>query len=631
MLKRPFKQFFSFFAPVIAVMGCLLFSAWLMSGETAPQTAAEIFSRGLAIFTETANADELLPQKKFLKPEEAFIPSLQQDNDKIKITFEIADRYYLYQEKFKLVPRNCAISNIRIPGGILHDDEYMGESHIFYEKAEIEAELTATNPLPQLLVTYQGCTEGLCYPPVTTTLNIRKISKASETAGEADTGTQASGTSGNPTQESSVTGNTAAEANTSDPINSGKNSTVVNSDNASDIYQKIHDSGFIAGLMIFFALGLLMSLTPCMFPMYPIWSAIIIGGHKKNFVTAFWYSFLYIQGMALTYMLIGFGIAYAGTKLHAIIQHPLILIVLSLIFIVLAASMFGLFELTLPEKLLNRLQSFSDKQKGGTLLGVCAMGALSAVIASPCTTAPLAGALMFIMQDGSLLKGGIYLYIMALGMGTPLFVIGLFGQKCLPRTGNWTVIIKTVCGFLLLSVPLILLQRYMTSGVLTALSVLLVTSLFAYLAYALPKTHKKVFTGATALCGIALAFAGWWTLDIEEAAQTEQIFTEVKTPAEFHEILKNNPVVILDFRADWCRTCIMYEKTTFKDQEVRKELLKSTPVFADITSEEAPAHNLLNEFEVTGVPTILIFKNGRLTKKITGYKNAGEFLAELRR
>ena len=630
MLKRPFKQFFSLFAAAVAVIGCLLFSVQILSGEDAPQAAAEMLSRGLAIFTENAHADELLPQKKFLKPEEAFIPSLKQDNDKIKITFEIADRYYLYQEKFKLEPRNCAISNIRIPGGIPHDDEYMGQSHIFYEKAEIEAELTATNPLPQILVTYQGCTEGLCYPPVKTTLNLRKITKTSETAGKTDTGAQDSQISGTPAGENSAAGNTAKGANTATPVDNGINSAVVSSDNASDIYQKIHDSGFIAGLLIFFALGLLMSLTPCMFPMYPIWSAIIIGGHKKNFVTAFWYSFLYIQGMALTYMLIGFGIAYAGTKLHALIQHPLVLIVLSLLFIVLAASMFGLFELTLPDKLLNRLQSFSDKQKGGTLLGVCAMGALSAVIASPCTTAPLAGALMFIMQDGSLLKGGIYLYIMALGMGTPLFVIGLFGQKCLPRTGNWTVIIKTVCGFLLLSVPLILLQRYMTTGILAALSVLLVTSLIAYLTYALPKTHKKVFTGATALCGIALAFAGWRTLDIEEAAQTEQIFTEVKTPAEFHEILNNNQFVILDFRADWCRTCIMYEQTTFKDQEVRKELLRSTPVFADITSEDAPAHKLISEFDVTGVPTILIFKNGKLTKKITGYKNAGEFLAELR-
>lgn len=609
MLKGLLKQLFAVLL-LTFVTGILPAVTSSSDNEAHRSSALSGFPAHKIQFSGTAEAAELLPQKKFLKPEEAFIPSLTQDNDRVKIIFEIADSYYLYQEKLKVAPRNCTIKKVTVPEGIPHDDEYMGQSHIYFNKVEIEAELLSTSPLPQLLVTYQGCTEGLCYPPRTTTLNIRKIT-APTPRNQSDTDTAIS-----ELPKDSVQNATSFES-------TGSN---YGTDDASEIYEKIRNSGFIAGVLIFFVLGLLMSLTPCMFPMYPIWSAIIIGGHKKNFVTAFWYSFLYIQGMALTYMLLGFGIAFAGTKLHAVIQHPIMLICLSLIFIVLAASMFGLFELPLPEKIVQKLQGLSDKQKGGTLAGVFAMGVLSAVIASPCTTAPLAGALMFIMQDGSLIKGGLYLYIMALGMGTPLFIVGLFGQKCLPRTGNWTVIIKVICGFLLLSVPLILLQRYLSAGTLTALSILLVTAMIAYLAHALPKTHKKVFTGMTALAGIVLAFAGWLMTDTEPQPQ---IFSEIRTPAEFHEILKKNQTVILDFRADWCRTCIMYEKTTFQDPRVRETLLKATPVFADITDETAPAHQLLDEYEVTGVPTILIFKDGKLSGRITGYKNATDFLTEI--
>ena len=610
MLKCLLERSFAVLMLTAFITGLLATVTGSLKGEKSPrQVLLESISVGL-LYSGDAEAADVLPQKKYLKPEEAFIPSLTQDNDRLKITFEIADGYYLYQEKLKIEARNCTLKEIIIPEGIPHDDEYMGQSHIFFSRLEIEAGLLSTSPLPQLLVTYQGCTEGLCYPPRTATLNLRKISAPSDPS-QSDSGITSAHSQKDTAPDNTVSGNTDRNYST---------------DNASEIYEKIRNSGFIAGLLIFFVLGLLMSLTPCMFPMYPIWSAIIIGGHKKNFITAFWYSFLYIQGMALTYMLIGFGIAFAGTKLHAAIQHPLMLICLSLVFIVLAASMFGLFELPLPEKIVRRLQGWSDKQKGGTLAGVFAMGVLSAVIASPCTTAPLAGALMFIMQDGSLLKGGLYLYIMALGMGTPLFIVGLCGQKYLPRTGNWTVIIKVICGFLLLSVPLILLQRYLSAGTLTALSVLLITAMIAYLAYALPKTHKKVFTGITALCGIVLAFTGWLMTDAEPQSQ---IFSEIKTPEEFHRILKSNETVILDFRADWCRTCIMYEKTTFQDPQVRETLLRATPVFADITTEDAPAHQLLEEYAVTGVPAILIFKDGKLSKKITGYKNAAEFLTEI--
>ncbi len=468
----------------------------------------------------------------------------------------------------------------------------MGLSHIYYKNAELEFNIIKTAPLPQVLITYQGCTTDLCYPPITKTLNLKKITSS----------------------ESATNASATVESTSQD--NKPK-------DEAESLYQEIKGHGFLLGMLAFFVLGLLLSLTPCMFPMYPIWSAIILGGRKKNFATAFSFSFAYIQGMAITYMLIGFALASAGAKFHAFTQQPIVLIAISVLFIVLALSMFGVFNIALPNSLTTKLQNLSDKQKGGSFIGVFIMGVISAIVASPCTTAPLAGALMFIIQDGNMIKGGIYLYILALGMGTPLFIFGLLGQKYLPRSGNWTQIIKTLCGFIMLSVPIILLQNFLPKWLIIVHVILIATATISYLFYVLSKTHKKIFTSVCAITGIVLSILGGLSVNTVEE---NSIFKEVMSVNDLEAVLNSQNEVILDLRADWCRECKHYENTTFKDSKVQAYLKTRGAYFADVTSQDSSAFPIMQKYEVTGIPAILVFQNGKLTKKISGYHDAEDFL-----
>jgi thiol:disulfide interchange protein DsbD len=301
---------------------------------------------------------------------------------------------------------------------------------------------------------------------------------------------------------------------------------------------------------------------------------------------------------------------------------------MSIIFLILAISMFGLFEMTLPSSWINRLQQFNDKQKGGTVTGVFLMGVISAVIASPCTTAPLAGALMFIMKDGDMIRGGAYLFVMGLGMGVPLAIIALLGQKFLPKSGMWMKNIKVLCGFIMLTIPLYLLRAYLSTEIITAIAILMSGSLICYLTLLVMKKQRGPFAIFTMTVTAAMAAA---SLFMTPDDGSDNLFEQVKTLDELESVIRDNDVVIVDIRADWCASCKKYEDTTFADRNVIEYMSGFKNVYVDITEDNAPSKDIIEKYNsaITGAPTVLIFKNHTLISSVNGYLPAGSFMARI--
>jgi thiol:disulfide interchange protein DsbD len=300
---------------------------------------------------------------------------------------------------------------------------------------QIPVALTRVGDAASLTLSYQGCTEGLCYPPTDKRIAVEPL--AAPARAEAVASLQ--GTDGPGSQQDRLAA-------------------------------ALGSQGFWISVAAFFALGLGLAFTPCVFPMYPILTGIIAGaGHRLSTRRAFLLSFVYVQGMAVTYTLLGLVVASAGLKFQAALQHPYVLIGLSVMFVLLALSMFGLYTLQLPSSLQTRLSGFSNRQQGGSVLGVGIMGMISGLVCSPCTTAPLSGALIYVAQSGDLWLGGAALYALSLGMGLPLLLLGTSGGKLLPRAGAWMDVIKQLFGFALLAVPILLLSRLLSDLVATLL------------------------------------------------------------------------------------------------------------------------------------------------------------------
>ncbi|NQZ07651.1 MAG: protein-disulfide reductase DsbD, partial [Algicola sp.] len=417
-------------------------------------------------------------------------------------------------------------------------------------------------------------------------------------------------------------------------------------------------SGLFFTLLAFFGLGVGLAFTPCVFPMYPILSGIIAGrGEKMSTKQGFMLSMVYVQGMALTYSLLGLVVASAGVKFQAYFQHPAVLISLSLLFVLLALSMFGWFEIALPQSWQARMTNLSNKQKGGSIGGVFIMGALSGLVASPCTTAPLSGALLYIAQSGDEVLGFLTLYILSLGMGLPLLVLGASGGKLLPKAGAWMDTVKTIFGFLLLAVPLILLDRIidfnytLTAGAILTIglcvylyniqlglssnkakAVLTFTSLGLFFAAA--TTLERVwFTDAVTTQGGAQS-----TLQRQGQQQDAHGFISISSLDELKQQLaiarKNNQPVMVDLYADWCVACKEFEKYTFTDNAVKQQMNQFRLLRADTTKNSDADMQLLETYDVMGLPTLLFFnpQSTELTRqRITGFMKADKFNQHLLR
>jgi thiol:disulfide interchange protein DsbD len=586
-----------------------------------------IFSSPASLFS---NDDE------FLKIDKAFIFDFHQQKNKLQVSFNIADGYYLYRHQFKFTTENATIIPVILPEGEHHEDEFFGVQQIFTGQLDFTIDITEAKSDANITIRYQGCADkGLCYPPTKKTLDLSEVEL---TAAFTNSTTSAENIL-------SALNSPNAEAVNALAINS-----VDSSADSSEQHQLVDmlksDSVWLT-LVAFFIGGLLLSFTPCVFPMYPILTGIIVGqGNKLSTKRAFALSFAYVQGMAVTYTLLGIVVAIAGAQFQAMFQHPIVLIVLSVLFIFLALSMFGLFNLALPSSWQNKLNQLSSNQKGGSYFGVLVMGAISGLVASPCTTAPLTGALLYISQSGDILLGASALYALSLGMGLPLLVLGSSGGKLLPKAGNWMTVIKNIFGLLLLAVPIFLLERFLPVIIINVLWTVLILATAGYFYTVNQDTQKTFGFGLRSILIFLIFFIGankayqlaYPTTNIAMSQQAHLIeFEHVKNLAEMNQaIAKANAqgkTVMVDLYADWCVACKEFEEYTFFESNVQKALSNSVLLQVDLTDTGSKdSIELMSTFDIFGLPSILFFDlnaNELPQRRVTGFMAAEEFAAHV--
>ncbi|UCM44484.1 MULTISPECIES: protein-disulfide reductase DsbD [Aeromonas] len=553
---------------------------------------------------------EASAQPKFLKVDEAFVLESEQQGNRLLLRLRIADDYYLYRHRFSFQGENLTFEEPVLPAGTDHEDDFFGKTQVYYREVQIPVTLTEAGQQASLKISYQGCTDGLCYPPTDKRIAVDPL-VAEPPHDQVDVPTPA-------------------------PASSQQD----------QLAAALGSQGFWLSVAAFFALGLGLAFTPCVFPMYPILTGIIAGaGHRLSTRRAFLLSFVYVQGMAVTYTLLGLVVASAGLKFQAALQHPYVLIGLSVMFVLLALSMFGLYTLQLPSSLQTRLSGLSNRQQGGSVLGVGIMGMISGLVCSPCTTAPLSGALIYVAQSGDLWLGGAALYALSLGMGLPLLLLGTSGGKLLPKAGAWMDVIKQLFGFALLAVPILLLSRLWSDQVATLAWLGWGLLLCGYLYH--HNQHQQHSVGRS-LRGFVLLLAMISAVvvgkDLLLPSQGASVAAQAETPAFIRiktlDDLKTQLAaargkpVLLDLYADWCVACKEFEHKTFSDPAVRERFGQMVLLQADVTANDDADVELLNGLNVLGLPTLIFFDragNEVSGQRVTGFMGPAEFLGQLDR
>jgi thiol:disulfide interchange protein DsbD len=604
----------------------LIITSLAFATTTLANAQESIFSSPASLFSN---------DNEFLKIDDAFIFDFHQQKNKLKVSFNIADGYYLYRHQFKITSENATIVPVNLPEGEHHEDEFFGVQQIFTGQLDFTIDITQANSDASVTIRYQGCAEkGLCYPPTKKTIDLSKVDLVTESTIDADNILSALGT------------DSVDKANTKPSSSATITNTTSNDANSSEQHQladMLKSDSIWLTLAAFFIGGLLLSFTPCVFPMYPILTGIIVGqGDKLSTKRAFALSFAYVQGMAVTYTLLGIVVAIAGAQFQAMFQHPIVLIALSVLFIFLALSMFGIFNLALPSSWQNKLNQLSSNQKGGSYVGVLVMGAISGLVASPCTTAPLTGALLYISQSGDILLGASALYALSLGMGLPLLVLGSSGGKLLPKAGNWMNVIKNVFGLLLLAVPIFLLERFLPVMIIDVLWIALILATAGYFYTVNQDTAKTFGFGLRSIVIFLVFFIGankayqlvYPETKVLVSQQTElHGFEHVKNLAEMNQAIAEanaqGKTVMVDLYADWCVACKEFEEYTFFEANVQKALSNTVLLQIDLTDTGSKdSIELMSEFDIFGLPSILFFDlagNELSQRRVTGFMGADEF------
>ncbi|KTA92793.1 thiol:disulfide interchange protein DsbD [Aeromonas salmonicida subsp. smithia] len=571
----------------------------------------------LSVTPVQASSDSLLSalgieanaQPKFLKVDDAFALESEQQGNQLLLTLRIADNYYLYRHSLRFKGENLTFNEPVLPAGAEHEDDFFGKTWVYYREVQIPVTLTEAGQQASLTVSYQGCTDGLCYPPTDKQIAVQPV-----------------------------------VANDTDPAATDDMTRAPASSQQDQLAAALGSQGFWLSIAAFFALGLGLAFTPCVFPMYPILTGIIAGaGHRLSTRRAFLLSFVYVQGMAVTYTLLGLVVASAGLKFQAALQHPYVLIGLSVMFVLLALSMFGLYTLQLPSSLQTRFSGLSNRQQGGSVLGVSIMGMISGLVCSPCTTAPLSGALIYVAQSGDLWLGGAALYALSLGMGPPLLLLGTSGGKLLPRAGAWMDVIKQLFGFALLAVPILLLSRLWSDQVATLAwlgwGLLLCGYLYHHNQHRAHSVGKSLGGFVLLLAMMSLVVVGKDLLlpvpGVKASAETQAPqFIRIKTLDDLKTQLaaaRGKPV-LLDLYADWCVACKEFEHKTFSDPAVRARFDDIALLQADVTANDDADVELLNGLNVLGLPTLIFFDSAGQElsdQRVTGFMGPTEFLGQL--
>ena len=573
-----------------------------------------------------------------LDPALAFKFSAQAiDPDTIEVRYRIADGYYLYRDKFKFAiePAGVKPGAAQFPKGDIHNDEFFGKVETYRKDLRIRLPLTrdATVDKLKLTVTSQGCADaGVCYIPQVQTAEIKLAALAS--------GPGASGPGAASTPFAEAARATDAPAVIGDEAR----------------FERLLASGSLWLIAAaFFGAGILLTFTPCVLPMIPILSGIIVGeGRNATRTRAFTLSFAYVLGMSVTYTAIGIGAALSGSLLSAALQNPWVLSVFAAVFVLLSLSMFGFYELQLPSGFHAKITESSNRLKGGHLGAVVLMGIGSAAIVSPCVAAPLAGALLYISQTRDVILGGIALFAMSIGMGVPLILVGVFEGAFLPKSGHWMRSVKHFFGVLLLAVAIWIVSPVLSAAAqMLAWAALLIGSAMVLRAIdPLPAeagTAARLWKGAgflALLAGAALVIGVLsGSRDVlrplaglvgggERGAQ-EVRFARIRNLAELETTLAAaGKPVMLDFYADWCVSCKEMEAFTFTDARVKAKLQAMLLLQADVTANSPEDKAMLKRFRLFGPPGIIFFdRQGKEIQglRVIGYQPADRFLATLSR
>lgn len=570
------------------------------------------------------------PSDALLEPDDAFKFFAEvNDQQHIILNWQIADGYYLYQQQVEVTvinPQSIQLEAIEFPKGKRKVDEIFGDTVVYYHDLRLTQRLT--NPLVKatnvtLNIRFQGCADiGVCYPPMNKTVSL----------------------SLQPTNHLNITQPTKP--------------TPSNISEQGRIAKALVDNTVWLTALTFLGFGLLLSLTPCVFPMIPILSGIIIG-HGKSLTTrkAFYLSFSYVFASAITYALFGILAGLFGSNLQATFQNPWILSIFSGLFVLLALSMFGLYQIQLPNALQSKLSQLSQHQKNGSLWGSAIMGILSTLIVGPCVAAPLAGVLIYIGQTGDAVLGGLALFSLGLGMGIPLLIIGVSAGKLLPKAGHWMEPIKYFFGVLLLAVAIWLVERILPASITLLLwaSLFIICAIYLNALDRLPENSsgwQKLSKGVGAILmiyGVILMLgaasggsnplkplANFSLSQKNNTLQHSLPFKRIQNIDDLQAALQlasqNKQFVMLDFYADWCVSCKEMEAFTFSEPSIQQALKNTQLLQADVTKNNEEDRALLNAFSLIGPPAILFFSpNGTEIKqhRVIGYMAADDFLKQL--
>ncbi|HAS8115031.1 TPA: protein-disulfide reductase DsbD [Vibrio vulnificus] len=579
-------------------------------------------SPAMALFGNSQNSSFASGSNDFVPVDQAFPFNYFQQDHRITLDWQVKEGYYLYQQRLSFSAENVVLGDIQMENGQPYRDEFFGDVNIYTNPLFVNIPMQDWQSGAKVIVQYQGCAKaGFCYPPETRVIDI-----ASFTNGDMAPATTLAQT---PRQLETSTTNTS----TPQPLTE-----------QDQLASGLADNWWTP--LLFLALGVGLAFTPCVLPMYPILTSIVLGSGKLSQRRALGLSLVYVQGMALTYTLLGLVVASAGLQFQAAMQHPYVLIGLSILFVTLALSMFGVYTLQLPSGVQTWLNNLSNKQQGGSSAGVFAMGAISGLVCSPCTTAPLSGALLYVAQSGDLLTGGVALYALAMGMGIPLILVAVFGNKLLPKAGGWMDRVKTLFGFVLLAAPIFLLERILPEMWSTALWSSLGIAAFGWLYHVKNSLEfggwKQSAVGIIAVLGLfasAQPALNYWFADSTQQAQTSEVsFIKIRNVEELQQQLtlakQAKKPVMLDFYADWCVACKEFEKYTFHDPAVAAQLKQFVLLQADVTRNQAQDIELLQAQQVLGLPTIDFWDaqgNPVSNARLTGFMQAAPFLEHIQR
>ena len=561
----------------------------------------------------------------FLDPEDAFKTSFTKNEDSLNFKLNLGKDIYLYDDKFKVSiskPQKIDISeDINIPEPVTYDEfiVQLKNMDLIIPFSVLRSKIESAKY--EILVEFQGCSKaGLCYAPMSEKFlveldatNTKEIVAPVVIPNEVKV------------VEQKV--QAVAELNETDTIAS-----------------TLKNSNMLIVLATFFGFGLLLSFTPCVFPMIPILSSIIVKASQNEKMSAgkgFFMSLVYVLAMSLAYTIAGVIAGVFGANLQAALQNPYVLIAFALIFIALAFSMFGYFEIRLPSALQSKINKTTDGKEKQGVLGIAIMGFLSALIVGPCVAPPLAGALVYIGQTGDALLGGLALFVMSLGMGIPLLLIGAGAGKFMPKPGGWMEGVTKIFGIIMLGVAIWLLDRVLDATLVMFLWALLFLGAGIYL-----KVYEniiaKLITTAISILGVVLFVAAIsgatnplnplekFTSSKGSLVQNELVYIKVKNIAELEEqIAKSSKPIMLDFWASWCVSCKELDQITFKDPAVINKLKGFTLLKVDVTDNNDDDKALQKKYGIVGPPALVFWNTNKEevnSSKIVGYKNPTEFL-----